>query len=490
MSKIIITTVGTSLFTNYQKKETRELKEFMPNDENYPSIHDNYSDLENKAYSAWDEKNLHQESLTNIIKTEWLKETRTNACAEIASLLKILETENQDIEDNIDIHFLATDTLLSALAASLIKDWLSDFFKSNIKYKFLFELPKLPYNKQIEKPFIVKDLQVNTKEAYNKGFFNLIKAIDYLTKSKKNTYILNITGGYKAIIPVLTILGQLKSIPLKYIYNETELEQTELITIGNLPIQFDWAKVEEIYPLLDDNVLQKLTEQELSEAIKLNLVFSKQINKKWNRTPIGDLFFEYVNNNLPEGKSTLGILMEYKLCEYYSFHNEDRKNTSVIRSIYIKDIENESEKLKGNEVDILFEPITENPIFQSIFNNKHKKGIKPKEFLYIPCEVKPLAYFMFGKGINEVKEQFTEMVKYLLEEWGCPKEFRYFLYTPIPVDRIPTSNWDDAKKIMREFICNIAQNKFAVKFILVPINTYSYSAFLQNPLQNITPIIL
>ena len=46
----------------------------------------------------------------------------------------------------------------------------------------------------------------------------------------------------KAVIPFMTLYAQLKNIELRYMYEESD----NLVKVGNLPIQFDWA-VGELY---------------------------------------------------------------------------------------------------------------------------------------------------------------------------------------------------------------------------------------------------
>ena len=75
------------------------------------------------------------------------------------------------------------------------------------------------------------------------GLTNLVdeiyKLFEYYSPDEENV-LLNITGGYKCIIPYLTILAQINRAPLFYINDETE----ELIKIPQAPLDIDWGMFE------------------------------------------------------------------------------------------------------------------------------------------------------------------------------------------------------------------------------------------------------
>ena len=56
--------------------------------------------------------------------------------------------------------------------------------------------------------------------------------------------LLNITGGYKATIPYLTLMGQIYNLPIYYTFEETPGHQSELIRIPQAPIAIDWGLFE------------------------------------------------------------------------------------------------------------------------------------------------------------------------------------------------------------------------------------------------------
>lgn len=282
--KKIITTVGTSLFTNYMKPEAK-----AKIGEDYVKIKDQFDALDT-CVDALDRKADKEKEIRDEMQY-WLTLENTNACAEIKSLSKIAEQEG-----DIEVYLLATDTVLSVLACELIRDFLGT-------NKTTFAGGKI---KEIhfDNSLIVKGLQVKDAEKFETiGLENLIKIID--AKHVRNQTILNISGGYKAMIPVATLIGQLNKIPLYYIYEDSE----DPIEIGNLPIQFDWSLGEKYYNYLlhpysiEDKTIRR-------ELVDLSLI------RKNRLTIIGELFLDYIKQNLPLTKTTLGFFIEYKIFEY------------------------------------------------------------------------------------------------------------------------------------------------------------------------------
>ena len=94
----------------------------------------------------------------------------------------------------------------------------------------------------------VEGLNIYDSAKFNDtGFHNLVEITSKeirSAKAAKEKVILNISGGYKAILPVMTLVAQLEEVPLNYVYEDSN----EIIEIGNLPISFDWAAIEALKP--------------------------------------------------------------------------------------------------------------------------------------------------------------------------------------------------------------------------------------------------
>lgn len=314
--KKVITTVGTSLFTNFMQDE---VKNKYGRDYASISIDAPFKAIEKaktKAIDIWDDSYKHfirtiRENVEDFWFDDEFKDNRA-ASAEISSLLKISEGENERVQ----VHLVATDTLLSVLAAELIVTWFErhKHLAPNIN-EVLFKRVQPDFKKQSESDYVVKDLTVNAPEEYEKGFMNLIGLIEK-SLVKHNT-ILNITGGYKVITPILTIYGQLQEVPLVYLYEEKNIpgSKQELIELGNLPIQFDLGYIENYVQFLIEPL--KITPGKVSKSLyELGLI--KSGIAPFELTVLAELIKnKLTSDDLPFQKTMFGYFIEYKLYEYY-----------------------------------------------------------------------------------------------------------------------------------------------------------------------------
>lgn len=325
----VITTVGTSLFDNYKKACAELGTSFLKPIEIAPKIKN--GDAQNISFEKKNSRFSKGIDVSNIknavsdffitakIKAEkkqdnewhWTKDNEgnfnTHASAEIKSIIKIWE-ENSKPE--MTIQLLCTDTVLSVLAAQIIKEWV-DSEKVKTEYQGI----KIEFNYQSDYVPKLKVDNANKNQLFE-GLDNLIEKIrKYTEKQSSENVILNITGGYKGFIPILTIVAQLEGFTLNYLYEEGE----DVISIKRLPISFDWS-IAEIYHeyLTNKDLLKTLSEEdEILEYLK----HSGSIDSDRKLTTLGKLFSEYIKKHLPERSDVLGHYMEHKLF-YYFFENE------------------------------------------------------------------------------------------------------------------------------------------------------------------------
>ncbi len=263
MTKRIITTVGASLFNNYKNKD-KVIKAYPMLVKDYESIDTQYRNIE--EFESSERQNSKYTSdidhILGIIEDLWLPYAKEKASAEIETIYKIAEEEKQDL----DVVLLATDTVLSVLACELIKEWFDKHPSVNEhKISCVFHINS----------FVVKGLQVkNAIRFENEGFHTLLEIIQKHTE-KGNT-LLNISGGYKAIIPFVTLFAQLEEIPLKYMYEDSD----ELITVGNLPFGLDWAVVEAVKPFLNPYFLANDDIQKIGQYLDdRKIEFKDKLNR-------------------------------------------------------------------------------------------------------------------------------------------------------------------------------------------------------------------
>jgi len=204
--KKVITPVGTSLFENYLKDE--ENSNFL----------NAYVFLKENKLSAEDLNNEkgRRRNIENCLDDNYFK-NNPNASAEIKSLRKL----KQEIDEEFEIYFLYSDTALSRLSAEILKGKICLYNE--------LEASKLEIKK-------IGNLQVWNREDFNVGMVNLINTIYKIAEGYWDNVIINITGGYKATIPYLTILGQVNRCPIYYIFEDTD----SLIKIPYIPIDIKW----------------------------------------------------------------------------------------------------------------------------------------------------------------------------------------------------------------------------------------------------------
>jgi len=303
----IITTVGTSIFTNYMDRD-RIKRRYPALGKDYDNINTQYKNLE--SLSASDRNQSKYQSDINHIKSAikelWLCEAKTAACAEIQTL----EAIAKDAKTEIEVILLATDTVLSVLACELIKEWLDSQGKISGQ-----KIDKCTFNGNPtdSNTTIVAGLQVADVNSFKtQGMQNLIRIIK---KQKNEDTILNASGGYKVILPLLTLIGQLENIELKYLYEDSN----ELITIPKLPFGFDWSILEQYTTYLFDLTKIPSGGDARTQLEKLGLI---EPGEPPVLSTLGELLKSYLEgNDAPFQKTTMGYFIEYKLSEYYKKHN-------------------------------------------------------------------------------------------------------------------------------------------------------------------------
>jgi CRISPR/Cas system-associated protein Csm6 len=271
--KIVITTVGTSLFENYMSSEAKTL--FRENDENHTDISQALKNLRDKDASEYNAgatevcdkikpsiENLWLKGISKK-KKDWIftdnaEELNEYASAEIESILKIRKEEG----DFIDVRLIATDTVLSRLAASMIATFLNNNYSEDLKAYF---------NPKID---VIQDLRIDDFERFKEGLIGLSDRFYNITNNKlraklSEDIILNVTGGYKGIIPYLSLLGQVNQTKVQYTFEDTGV----LITIPQLPIKQDDELFEKhwksLQHLLKSEILSRFEYSELYEDLSV-----------------------------------------------------------------------------------------------------------------------------------------------------------------------------------------------------------------------------
>lgn len=269
-----------------------------------------------------------------------------NASAELSSLKKIDPTEQADI------YLLCTETVTSCMCGRVLERYLGE--RANVK--------------------IIPDLQVkNAKDFEEKGFLSLIENIKFICENKDDKVVLNISGGYKALIPAMTLVAQLEKIPLYYLFEEGE----DIIEIENLPINFDWEVIEQYHEFLHNanKRSNKASDEEIQAMRDLKLVKSDSKDL----TIVGNLLSQYSNRASPFTETIFGYFIEHKVYEYFAIE-------------YGRDKVEHSVKLEGMgsaDIDIL---------------------ITPEQEKFIPIEIKPSYVLSNIDNMQRILKAFVERV--------------------------------------------------------------------------------
>jgi len=315
--KKIITTVGTSLFENYHKKNR---------DKTFENLYNFLKDNEISAKEL-DNHELRKKNLIDKFNSNYFK-NNPDASAEIKSLIKLQE----ELKEDFDIYLLHSDTALGRLAAEIIKDNIS-----------LYEEYGLKISKVDIHP--IENLQIQNRQKFIKGMQELINNIYKISQNYWGNVVINITGGYKATIPYLTILAQVNQCPIYYIFENTDA----LIQIPNIPIDINWKLFEDYW-------------ESFSLIEKSNVIKESDLPEKFLKDCRAFLESEDIDNEHCCVLNPLGEILWNKYKEkYFVFYTTD--------DIY--------EKINHKEIQRIFKSKFSNPQIRG-----SKTQIKNNHYVY------------------------------------------------------------------------------------------------------------
>lgn len=275
----VITPVGTSLFTNGGRVNT--------------TISDTFEDIKDLQASEWSRYATH----ISILKTESISFIASaDASAELQST-KIIQGK---LDTDITVHLLASDTIASRLAAEILRDQIN---KSGLIPNVEAVFNASPSAGSMTD--VISNLQVVDSTDFSRdGMPNLFHRINYIKDWEaggSQNLAINITGGYSATIPYLTIFGQLENVPLYYNFEDTE----ELIEIPQAPLAINWDLIKRHF-----NVLARIDKGiEASDWNSFKTTYHQAVTELeafiwWDKdagaclSPIGVIFWEqYLQNH-------------------------------------------------------------------------------------------------------------------------------------------------------------------------------------------------
>lgn len=137
-------------------------------------------------------------------------------CAEVNSLRAMGAGADDDVV------LLQTDTPDGEVCASVVSKLIEEEFGARVRAQ---KIPGL----QVTDPLIFR----------REGVRNLFAALGRLESDAKGPVTLNVTGGFKSVVPYVTLYGLLRRVPVAYLFEYSE----QLITLPVAPITFDYERV-------------------------------------------------------------------------------------------------------------------------------------------------------------------------------------------------------------------------------------------------------
>lgn len=181
-------------------------------------------------------KSTIEERLKDLQKsTDTPEQYLTRSSAELHSLFRM----NLDRDDVV--HLLHTQTEDGRACADALKALISD-------------REELGQKVQLHE---VYGLQVTDRDRFRReGIDNLFKILDELSKPHRDSgqqdVWLNVTGGYKSVVPYVTLFGLLYRLPVVYIFERSKT----LITLPPAAIDFDFERLAQV-----DDAIHRLAEE-------------------------------------------------------------------------------------------------------------------------------------------------------------------------------------------------------------------------------------
>lgn len=408
----IITTVGTSLIGNNHEVDC--------------------NDLENESFSAskFEAENGFFKKYIKPKEDSLLKSINdSNASAELASLEKI------DPDALAEVYLICTETVTSYMCGRVLQ-------------RHLGERAKVQY---------IEGLQVKDAGIFEeKGFLSLIAAVKNICENSSDMVVFNISGGYKALIPAMTLIAQLEKASLYYKFEDSD----EIIEIANLPISFDWEVIEQyIIFLHNTNKRFNAPENILNEMRGLKLIKPDSCDL----TIIGHLLSKYSDRASPFTEMIFGYFIEHKIYECFS-------------SVYGRERVEHSVRLPGmssEDIDIL---------------------ITPEDGQFVAIEIKPSVVLGENEAMNKVKNAFIERVKAAKTERGEPTELWLMVYSYTDNKNETRILYENEKEILEEvshnFKTEIHNNIiFKVMHFFIESNKlggerHIYQTFMKSPLKS------
>jgi putative CRISPR-associated protein (TIGR02619 family) len=247
MPQVIISTVGQSILVNLAREDIQMLRQVNVTPDDIKAIVTHTHDFIGH--------NVYQSVIAQLSARADEEAFIRRSCAELNSLDRIVDKNT--VDRNTQFHFFVSQTVDGAVAGRIIADFCETYFGSRGIVH------------------VIEGLQVSDARDFRlHGLSEVIRTTyKILNSAPAGTYtrIINPTGGFKATIPYLTIIGMLEpDVEMQYIYERSE----EIIGLGRLPVRIDFESIDPFYDEI--NLIDTLgrdvecTEAKLREILDWN----------------------------------------------------------------------------------------------------------------------------------------------------------------------------------------------------------------------------
>ncbi|MDS4031989.1 MAG: putative CRISPR-associated protein [Candidatus Contendobacter sp.] len=144
---------------------------------------------------------------------------------------------------------------------------------------------------------IIPGLQVTNAQRFRTdGVLNFTKEVLHeIDANGPAQCVLNPTGGFKSLVPYTVLIGMIKGVPAKYIFEQS----SALIPLPVMPVEFARNRIEPIRPLLEriqqESAIPKAdldAALPFAERAALDPLFEDQGNGQVSLSPVGFLIWE------------------------------------------------------------------------------------------------------------------------------------------------------------------------------------------------------
>jgi|GEM_PF-1715559 len=516
----IITTVGVSLFSNLDNTFDVCIREIL-------------SSLKKEMGYKWEvyggnDTEGADSDIASIrafcAKTGFQSHFSDAECsAETSTLEEIIKETG--CGDDYEVYLLCTDTVLSRLAAELLATY------NPLLQGKTYIINRDGISVGVSGGKVIPKLSIHdAKDLKTVGLANLIAEIQAIWRLRfdcagytSHSFVINASGGYKGIIPFLTLIAQLYDISMYYKYQEEnektreqykkkerdyEKKQKHLIKIDALPIGYDWELIYEVGEYLceekinDDSKDDDKKKVILKELEKMNCV--ERIDRHYTLTDVGAMLrafyegakvamIEEVDRYTPAGAirtTAAANLAEFKFFEWRamtSYKSHDKMYPLVSRSSGSDKLRLKNhQELFDSQIDIAMESVDGKGFIlgevkyaywiENELALKHKELENPHAYKH---DVRRTAQGIGDKILHQILKRLGECE-------SLPDEFHVYAYSAFPmneddqkvlvvrinrIDQELKRNERYSNVILRVFYCPIGANpKTIADFSLDEIN--------------------